>query len=202
MMNKAEYLSEIRARIGRSLTPEMEKTLEYYSEMIDDLIEDGLSEAEAAAKIGTPDEIAAQINGGAQENGAESRQKPKKKLSWWQKLLIILTSPIWLSIIITLASAALGLAIGAFAIYISLWAVIVSLYATVLALGVSAVCGLLLAIVQLFGGAALTAAAIFGAALVCAALAMSGFIGMNQLTRLWVRFSGWVIGVGKKRKEV
>ena len=41
-MNKQEYLSAIRARIPKMPTEDMERFIAYYSEMIDDRMEDGM----------------------------------------------------------------------------------------------------------------------------------------------------------------
>lgn len=44
-MNKQEYLSAIRVRIPKMPTEDMERFIAYYSEMIDDRMEDGMTEA-------------------------------------------------------------------------------------------------------------------------------------------------------------
>ena len=41
-MNKQEYLSAIRVRIPKMPTEDMERFIAYYSEMIDDRMEDGM----------------------------------------------------------------------------------------------------------------------------------------------------------------
>ena len=43
-MNKQEYLSAIRVRIPKMPTEDMERFIAYYSEMIDDRMEDGMTE--------------------------------------------------------------------------------------------------------------------------------------------------------------
>ena len=55
-MNKQEYLSAIRVRIPKMPTEDMERFIAYYSEMIDDRMEDGMTEEEAVATMDTPDE--------------------------------------------------------------------------------------------------------------------------------------------------
>ena len=42
-MKKAEFLAQLRNRLGQLPPQDVEKTLEYYSEMIDDYIESGYS---------------------------------------------------------------------------------------------------------------------------------------------------------------
>ena len=50
-MNKQEYLSAIRVRIPKMPTEDMERFIAYYSEMIDDRMEDGMTEEEAVAMM-------------------------------------------------------------------------------------------------------------------------------------------------------
>ena len=60
-MTKHEFLVDLG--LGLSCLPQedAEERLSFYSEMIDDRIEEGLSEEEAVAAIGTVDEVAAGI---------------------------------------------------------------------------------------------------------------------------------------------
>ena len=46
-MNKQEYLESIRSRISAMPADDVNRFMDYYSEMIDDRVEDGLSEEEA-----------------------------------------------------------------------------------------------------------------------------------------------------------
>ena len=60
-MNKDSFLIKLASALAGLPEEDIEKSLEFYSEMIDDRIEDGLSEAEAVAAVGTIEEIRAQI---------------------------------------------------------------------------------------------------------------------------------------------
>ena len=60
-MNKQEYLSAIRVRIPKMPTEDMERFIAYYSEMIDDRMEDGMTEDEAVAMRDTPDDAGEQM---------------------------------------------------------------------------------------------------------------------------------------------
>ena len=51
------------------------------------------------------------------------------KLKWWETTLIIIGSPVWLSLLISLAAAAVSVYVSLWAIVISLWAVFVSFIA-------------------------------------------------------------------------
>lgn len=60
-MNKSEFLSSVREKISGLQQSDMDKWLTYYEEMLQDYMEDGRSEEEAVAAMGTVDEVAAQI---------------------------------------------------------------------------------------------------------------------------------------------
>ena len=60
-MNKTEFLVELREKLSGIPQNEVSDRLVFYGEMIDDRVEDGLTEEEAIAEIGTVEEIASQI---------------------------------------------------------------------------------------------------------------------------------------------
>ena len=57
-MTKKEFLDKLRLEIRNLPYDEVEKTITYYEEMISDRVEDGATEAEAVASLGTPESIA------------------------------------------------------------------------------------------------------------------------------------------------
>ena len=60
-MDKALFLDELRRRLSGLPQSDLDERLLFYSEMIDDRMEDGLTEEEAVAGIGSVDEIVEQI---------------------------------------------------------------------------------------------------------------------------------------------
>ena len=60
-MTKVEFLDELKKQIAEYPSGETEQSLEYYSEMIDDRMEDGMTEGEAVASLGKIEDIARQI---------------------------------------------------------------------------------------------------------------------------------------------
>ena len=60
-MTKQEFLSRLREGLSGLPEDDIAERLTFYGEMIDDRIEDGLSEEEAVAEVGSVDDIAAQI---------------------------------------------------------------------------------------------------------------------------------------------
>lgn len=60
-MNKIEFLEQLEARLRGINVVDRVRSLDYFSEMIDDCIENGMSEAEAVETLGDIDEIAEKI---------------------------------------------------------------------------------------------------------------------------------------------
>ena len=60
-MKKIEFISELARHLAGLPQEDAAHWLEYYTEMLDDRIEDGMSEEEATASLGDPKAIARQI---------------------------------------------------------------------------------------------------------------------------------------------
>ena len=56
-MNKQEFLAQLRKGLSGLPQDDIEERLTFYSEMIEDQTEEGLSEDEAVAQIGSVDEM-------------------------------------------------------------------------------------------------------------------------------------------------
>lgn len=132
-MNKNEFLQELAIDLVGLPQEDGERWLEYYAEMLNDRIEDGMSEESAVADLGDPKEIVRQILSQTPfVRLIKNKLKPNHKLRVWEIILIALGSPIWLALVVSAAAIF-------FSVFVSLWAGIVSLWATELALCVSGV---------------------------------------------------------------
>lgn len=60
-MNKKSFLDSLKKKLKELNRTEIQKHLNYYDELLSDMMENGLSEADAIAKIGTPEKIAEEI---------------------------------------------------------------------------------------------------------------------------------------------
>ena len=162
-MTKSEFLKQL----GKALSPlrrdEREKTLNYYSEQIDDRIESGLTEAEAVAEMEDIDVIAARTIADARERGA---LRPKRSVM--TTVLLILGFPIWGSLLAALLAVLL-------AFYITVWALVISLYAIVFSLGVAGVTSVVGFGILLIPHT-VTAVALLGAGLMAAAIGVVLFL--------------------------
>ena len=158
-MTKNEFLSELKKALEGLPEEDIEKSLEYYSEMIDDRIEDGLTEEDAVADLGSIEDIRAQIVKDTPITKIiKEKIKPKRTLSGFEITLLIVGFPIWFPL---LASAAATL----FSIWVSLWAVVISFYAVEAAFMASAVGGIIAAVVMLTVGNSISGLFLLGCSL-------------------------------------
>ena len=169
-MNKKEFLAALGKGLTRLSYEEQDKWLDFYSEMIDDRMEEGLTEEEAVAAIGTPKQIAEQILAQSQP---VKKEKKKRELKGWQVILLIIGSPLWFSLLITAICVVFSLIVG-------VWSVVISLYATAVALIASGLaCAILLPIFSISGAGIVG----LGIGLFCIGLGILWFIGTNMVAK-------------------
>ena len=163
-MDKKEFLAVLEARLADLPEADRQSSLDFYTEMLDDLTEGGMTEQEAVASLGSVDAIAQEILMDLPlPKLIKAKMKPKRRMRTWEIVLLAVGSPVWAPILLALAAVAL-------AVYLTLWAVVISLYAADLAFAVSAPAGIITAI-ALFASGKPTAALLFlGAGLVLVGL--------------------------------
>lgn len=189
-MNKQEFLSGLRRGLFGLPQDDIEERLTFYSEMLDDRMEEGLSEEEAVSAIGSVEEIVGQTVADIPlARVVKERIKPKRRLRAWEIVLLALGSPIWLS---------LGIAAAAviFALYVSLWSVIVSLWAVFGSLAVCAVGSVPMCVILAAGGSAASGMVTLSAGIVCAGFSILMFFGCRETTKgiliLTKKFAIWI----------
>ena len=176
-MSKQEFLMRLCKGLSELPQNEIEERLTFYSEMIDDRMEEGLSEEEAISAIGSIDEIITQaVTETPLTKIAMERIKPKRRLSAGEVVLLVLGSPIWLSLLIAAFAVILSVYAALCSVIISLWAVFGSLIGC--AFG-----GIVAGIGFAFGGNALTGMAMIGAGVVCVGLSIFMFYGCKMTTK-------------------
>ena len=120
-MCKQEFLAQLRQGLSGLPQEDIEERLTFYSEMLDDRIEEGLSEEDAVAQIGTVEKIVSQIMSEIPLTKlVKEKVKPKRALRAWEIVLLILGSPIWLSLLIAAAAVVLS-------VYAAIWSVMLSM---------------------------------------------------------------------------
>ncbi|MBR3979439.1 MAG: hypothetical protein IKJ94_07450 [Oscillospiraceae bacterium] len=159
-MDKTTFLSQLQKRLKGLPEEELRQTLEYYAEMIDDRMEEGFSQEEAVAEVGTVEEIARPL----------LPKTPRRKRKGWELALLILGFPLWFPLLIAV-----------FAVAISL---IASLYAVVVSFAACCVGGMLCSVLYGLQRSWAGAAFVFGCGLACGGFALLGFWGSNGLMKV------------------
>ena len=86
-MTKKEFLSGLKKKLVKLNRADLKERLGFYSEIIDDKIEEGLSEEEAVSDVGSIDEIAEQI---LADNGLDERSLRKREpVTPWELALLL-----------------------------------------------------------------------------------------------------------------
>ena len=178
-MTKHEFLNILRSREALFELPEedIERSLSFYGELIDDRMEEGMSEEEAVADVGSPEEIAAQILSEIPLSRlVKKKMKPSRRLRAWEIVLLVLGSPLWLTLLLAVL-----------AIVISLYAVLWSLVVVVWSVGVALVGTFLVSIAMLVlfcvQGSVGTGLVVLGLGVVCAGLAVFLWFGALGATK-------------------
>ena len=155
----------------------MAERIKFYEEMIDDRIEDGLSEEEAVADIGSVDEIYEQF---VKElpllSIIKERVRPKRRLSGGKIAIIASTAILWFPLLV----AAFSILLSPLAV---LWSLVISAWAVLLSLAVSAPVGIVAGILSLTTGNITQCVLLIGAGLVCAGLATFAYFGSLYATK-------------------
>ena len=202
-MNKNEFFEALRKGLAGLPEDDIDERLEFYSEMIDDRIEEGLAEEEAVAEIGSASEIAWQIVADypiGRLVKKKMKSKSRRKLHAWEIVLLAVGSPIWLSLLIAIFAVVL-------LIYVSLWSVIVSLWAAFASFVGGALGGIAGGIVFIVYGKLLSGLFLIGSGLLLAGLSIFAFFGCRAATKgilfltrkIAVGIKNMIIGKGEKQ---
>ena len=103
VMTKNEFLNNLRRNLSGLPRDELEDKISFYEEMINDRMDEGKSEEQAVAEIGTTDEAVIKIASETKLSTlVKERIKPKRGLNGWEIALIILGFPVWFPILLTI----------------------------------------------------------------------------------------------------
>jgi hypothetical protein len=127
-MNKTQFCALLENKLKPYLSPkEMYKTLSFFEEMIDDRIDEGLSEEEAVSQLGDIDIIVDQIldehNIGKKQTKLVWRFVPRKIPTELGFIITVLLLPVWITIF----------ALGA-SLFIVILSIIFSIVLTIIAI--------------------------------------------------------------------
>ena len=108
-MTKQEFLKQLHRKLKGLPKREVSERLNFYSEMIEDRKEEGLSEEDAVSAVGTVEEVASQISEEIKLSSIDSEATPKRNLQAWEIVLLVLGSPLWLSLLLVVFAVAITL---------------------------------------------------------------------------------------------
>lgn len=176
-MNKQEFLAQLHKGLSSLPQEDIEERLTFYSEMIDDRIEEGLSESEAVSEIGPVNTVVTQIWADTPLTKlVKERVKTNRVLKAWEIILLVLGSPIWLSLFIAAFIVIL-------AAYIVAWSVVVTLWSIEASFAACSLGGIVSAVIFAFQGNGLTGLAMLSAGICCAGLSIFLFFGCKATTK-------------------
>ena len=190
-MNKQEFLTSLRSALSGLPKADIEERIAFYGEMIDDRIEEGMSEEEAVAAIGTVDEIRKQtLKDIPLQKLVIEKVKPKRALRAWEIVLIALGFPVWFPLLMAAGSICLSVYLVFWTLIIALWAIEISLVGAVFS-------AIVLAAVHTVQGSGLSALMALGAAIFIAGLTIFAFYGCIAASKRIIKLTK-KIGVGIK----
>ena len=197
-MTKVEFTQALARRLSNLPPQEIDRITAFYAEMVDDRVEDGMSEEEAVAALGDIDTVARQAMMDLplpvlmRSKVNESRKKADSKMLW--VILAIVGFPVWFPLLMTLGALI-------FSLYFTVWVLIASLAIAVLSIGIGGIAGLVGSVpvmasvspapglfmlgcsLMLIG---LTLFLIKPVLLICKALARFTVYAINQIKRLFI----------------
>lgn len=185
-MTKQEFLERLRTLLACLPADQVDDSVAFYAEAIDDRMEDGMTEAEAVAAMGTPGDAAEAI---LDELPAVPRAivKTRRKSNVLLWVLVIVGSPVWVVLALGFAAMALGVYIAIWAIALSVWIVAAALVAMAPVLGTLAVCGGFVGNIPYVVCSAGEALALLGAGLLVGFAAWAVSKQLARLSVLWVK---------------
>lgn len=170
-MNKQEFLTELKSRLSGLPEDDAAERIAFYAEIIDDRMEEGVSEEDAVAGIGSVDDVVSQtVSEIPIAKLMKEKLAPKQKRSAWKTVLILVGSPLWFPLLVAFAVVLLAL-------YIVLWALIICLWAIDLCLWACALVGIAGTVLYLLHNSPIGAVMLLGAGLVSTGLALFAFYG-------------------------
>lgn len=137
-MTRDEFLNRLGELLACLPADQVKETQEFYAEVIADRMEDGMTEAEAVAAMGTLGEVAeATLDELPAVPRAIARTKRKSTALLWA--LAIVGSPVWIPLLLAFVAVAAT-------VYICIWVLALCVWIVAAAFGGAGVVGLLFAV--------------------------------------------------------
>ena len=132
-MKKQEFLDELRVKLNGLSKEELDERINFYSEMIDDRIDEGKSEEEAVADLGGVDKVIDDIlEDTPLLKLIKQKAKPNRALKVWEIIFLILGFPLWFPLLLVFIILCL---VG----YLLVWVGVMVTYSVELGLGAASI---------------------------------------------------------------
>ena len=182
-MKKQEFILKLRSKLIDLPQQDVKERINFYIEMIDDRMDDGLCEEDAVRDMGTIDEIAENIRNEfivirpSFNQNAEERKPNASTIT-----ALAVGSPLWIALAATVFAIAISL-------YASVWSVVISLWAVFVTLVIASPLSLIMGFVFLFVGNNVSCGLMFSAAFLCFGISILLFFAAKALTIVSVIFT-------------
>lgn len=193
-MNKKGFLEKLKSELNGYSPEEVDRSIAFYSEMIDDRIEDGADEEEAVASIGSIEEIVNQIKlelplgtliREKAKSVKEKHESGSKESRAFTIVLLILGSPVWLPVLLSVLCTV-------FWLYLTLWILVLTLWIVEAACVITAFASVIGGVVALFENSVLGMLSI-GIGLICGGLSILMFYAALYSVKGMVAFTKWIV---------
>ena len=167
-MRKKAFIEALQVALKDLPEGEIQQSIAYFKEMIDDRIEEGMTEEEAVSDMGNIDKIAKRLLAEHQSLVEKVKGKilPKRRLATWEIILLVLGFPIWGSLLLAVV------------------ALLFSIVMTVAAIGFGSLSAIFAGVVMLLAGSFVTEHGFDGQLLTVATACTS--IGLGLFCFSWM----------------
>lgn len=191
-MNKREFLAELAEKIDCLPSEDIGRWLDYYSEMIDDRVEDGMTEEQAVYAMGNIYDVATQILiDTPMRTLVKTRAESARRLKTWEIILIICGAVIWVPMLFAAVVTVLSM-------YVALWALLISFFAVAVSFVVAGVIGIYVGATHLLTGNMSEGLSALGTGLLLGGLGLVMFVCLRYVTK-WVILASRFIWRGIKK---
>ena len=147
-MTKQEFIDGLRNGLAGYPQEDIDGRLAFYSEMIDDRMEEGLGEEEAVEELGPVEKVVEQIVSELPlprlvKAKIQEKIEPGRRPGAWLIVLLVLGAPLWIPLLLAAFAVVLAAYIVIWAVTVAFWALWIVFIACALA-GIAA--GILLAV--------------------------------------------------------
>ena len=188
----------MRSKLQGLPPSDIDERISFYSEMIDDRMDEGKSEEEAVSEIGNVDDVVMDI---AKDTPlvklVKEKMKPKRRIRPWEIVLLVLGFPLWFPLLITFFVLVL-------VFWIVIWVLAIVTYVLEAAFAATSVAGVVAFAAYFLNGQ--TNYTALGASVMCAGAAILMVFGCIGATKGCIALTKSIITgikmlfIGRKKK--